>query len=76
MVGVPGEVRSKLTDSHRLEVVEVFTVLQRRRRMAMLQMLVRPIGDSSPRGFNGSTAAIPPGGSKPPPSASSAPIST
>ena len=65
MVGVPEDVREKLSDAKRLQVAEVFTTLFRRPatvKAAKQKKASRRTGAKSRRGSNGSTAATPPAG--------------
>ena len=65
MVGVPVEVRSKLTDSQRFAVAEVFTRLPLMNRLQALAAGADPksTGAKRRRGSNGSSAERPAGGS-------------
>lgn len=80
MVGVPEEVRAKLTDAMRQAVIEVFSVLPLGRRLGRLAGAVpatasRSIGARPSLGSSASTAGGPDGGSRRPPSISSEPTS-
>jgi len=67
MVGVPAQVRAKLSDAQRASVAEVFTVLPTQQRIARAAAAIGAAatrtGASRPRASNASTAATPPGGS-------------
>lgn len=69
MVGVPEDVRLKLTDTQRMDVAEVFIALPLRKHLANLSAMLEKMGEGestgekSPHGFNDSTAATPTGGS-------------
>ena len=65
MVGVPVDVRDKLSDAKRLKVAEVFTTLFRQKataKGAKSKKATRRTGVKSRRGSSGSTAATPPAG--------------
>ena len=79
MVGVPEDLRAKLSDAQRMAVAEVFTRLPLQKRLARLAGAEttdgRSTGASSQRGSSGSTAASPDGGSTRRRSPSSGPTS-
>ena len=67
MVGVPEDVRGKITEAQRLLVADVFTRLFRRKETAAAKSVKpkkasRRIGAKSLRGSRDSTAATPPAG--------------
>ncbi len=62
MVGIPDDVRAKLTEGQRLMVAEVFTELPRQKAAKPKRKPSRSIGARSRRGSSGSTAATPPTG--------------
>lgn len=68
MVGVPDELRSKLSNAHRLRVIAVFTGLLLGEQLgaagATLKVMSRSIGASSFPASSASSAARPAGGSK------------
>lgn len=73
MVGVPEEVRAKLTSAHRLNVLEVFTTLPLQKRLKAMAAGA-PNGSTGGRlrpGSSVSTAETPPAGSPRSPSSSS-----
>jgi len=72
MVGVPDDVRAKLSDQHRLSIAETFTMLQLTKKLQTLASTgANPTGGQSQPGSNGSTAGTPTGGSTVPQSGSS-----
>lgn len=80
MVGVPEDVRAKLSDAQRKAVIEVFSLLPLGRRLKRLAgaLPAKPgpsTGERSSPGSSASTAAGPNGGSRRRPSGSSVPIS-
>ncbi len=62
MVGVPDDVRAKLTESQRLLVAQVFTELSPQTTLKRKKKASRSTGAKRQRGSNGSTAATPPAG--------------
>lgn len=65
MVGVPPDIRGKLTESQRMDVASVFTVLPLQKHLISAAAAMIPsIGEKRPRGSRGSTGVRPTGGSK------------
>lgn len=75
MVGVPDEVRARLTGRHRIGICEVFTMLLLQSRTAAAGALAKalglPTGETPSPGSSASMAATPPAGSATSPSPSS-----